>query len=400
MTETPTSLADIQALNADTFSLMRQGQYPEARLSGERALAIAEALLGAEHPEVAIALCHLGTIYTSLHKYADGELAFRRALAIQERIGGEQNDAVAVTLNAFGCHQLQRHDYDAAETLLRKALTIEEAALGLEHPDLAITLNNLAYACRRQARYDDADDLYRRATEILERAGGPMSVDLASALEGQAASNEESAKYDLAEALYRRALLIQEGKPTPDKALATLLNNLALLLWKVGKPDEGERLSLRSIGILEELLGLGHPLVADCLIDLASNYEVQGESQKAERCYRRAVAIQETRLPGLKVSSERRVVIPREYLTLAQSLLALASVCERVSKHGEAKQIRARIHYTAENEPFAGVESVPGHPGWVEAPFAGPESVPGHPRGQLASDESQVRSRRWWQFWK
>ena len=365
MTEPPTSLADIQALNAATSSLMRQGQYTEARLSGERTLGIAEALLGAEHPEVATALCQLGTIYTSLGRAADGELSFRRALAIQEH------------------------------------LAIKEGASATGHSGVATTLHNLAYACRRQARYDEADDLYRRATEILERAKGPMSADLALVLEGHAASNEDSGRYDVAEALYRRALLIQEGKPAPDKAFATLLNNLALLLWKTGKPDEGERLSLRSIEIFEGLLGPGHPVVADCLFDLGSHHEGQGQYQKAETCYRRAAGIQETRLPGLQISSERRVVVPSEYLTLGQSLMALARVCERLSKHVEAEQIRARIHYTADNSPYAGVESVTGHPGWVEAPFDSRDSVPAPPPGEkVASDGSRMRSRRWWQFWK
>ena len=362
MAEPPTTLADIQALNADVSSLMRQGQYTEARLSGERTLGFAETLLGAEHPEVAVALRQLGTIYISLGRFADGELSFRRALAIQERIG--------------------------------------EATLGLEHPDLATTLHNLAYACRRQARYDEADDLYRRATEILESSQGPMSADLAFVLEGRAASNEESGRFDVAEALYRRALLIQDRKPTPDRARASLLNNLALLLWKTGKPDEGERLSLRSIEMFEGLLGPGHPVVADCLFDLASHYEGQGHDQKAESCYRRAVAIQEARLPGMQLSPERRVVIPGEYLTLAQTLMALARVYEKLSRRDEAERIRARIHYTAENEPFAGVEAVPGHPGWVEAPFDGRNSVPAPPTGEkLALDGSRVRSRKWWQFW-
>lgn len=397
--ETPASLADLRASNSDTLSLMRQGRYGEARLSGERTLEIAEALLGPEHPEVAAVLCLLGTIYTSLGKYGDGETSFQRALAIQERMG-EKSGAVADTLNAFGVHRIQRRDHEAAESLLRRALAIHEAASGAGHPALATTLHNLAYACRRQARYDEADDLYRRATEILERAQGSMSSDLASVLEGRAASNEESGKYDVAEALYRRALVIQEGKPTPDRALAALLNNLALLFWKTGKRSEGERFSLRSIALFETLLGPGHPLVADCLFDLASHYEAHGQYQDADGCYRRAVAIQEAHLPGMQVSSERHVIVPSEHLTLAQSLLALARVCERLSKHGEAEQIRARIHYTAENEPFAGVESVPGHPGWVKASFDSRDPVPPFPPGeQLALDGSRVRSRRWWQFW-
>jgi tetratricopeptide (TPR) repeat protein len=307
----------------------------------------------------------------------------------------------AAALNALGVQQIQRRDYAAAERVLRRALALEEAAVGPDHPDLASTLHNLAYACRRQALYDEADVLYRRATKILEKAQGPMSGNLASVLEGHAASNEESGKCDEAEALYRRALLIREGAPAPDRALASLLNNLALFLWKTGKPEEGERLSLRSIEVFEGFLGVGHPLVADCLFDLASHYEEQGQYQEAEKCYRRAVAIQETHLPGLQLSSERQVVIPGEYLTLAQSLLALARVCERVSKHGEAKQIRTRIHYTADNKPFAGVESVPGHPGWVDAPFDSRNSMPAPPQGEKSAlGESQVRSRRWWQFWK
>lgn len=397
--ETSASLADLRASNSDTLSLMCQGRYGEARLSGERTLGIAEALLGPEHPDVAAVLCRLGTIYTSLGKYGDGETSFQRALAIQERMD-EKSGAVADTLNAFGVHRIQRRHYEAAESLLRRALAIQEAASGADHPALATTLHNLAYASRRQGRYDEADGLYRRAAGILEGAAGPTSADLAFVLEGHAASSEESGHYESAEALYRRALVIQEGKPTPDKALAALLNNLALLLWKTGNRSEGERLSLRSIGMFEELLGPDHPLVADSLFDLASHYEAEGRYPEAEGCYRRAVAIQETRLPGVQISSERRVIVPDEYLTLAQSLLALARVCERLSKLGEAEQIRARIRYTAENEPFAGAEPVPGHPGFVKAPFDGRDSVPAPSGKKPASDGSRTRSRRWWQFWR
>lgn len=367
MAEPPTSLADVQALNAGTLSLMRQGQYTEARVSGERALARAEASLGAQHAEVAIALGQLGTIYTFLEKYAEGELSLRRALAIQERTGGKPDEA---------------------------------AVSGSETPGLAAMLNNLAYSCRRQAKYDEADHLYRRASGILESTQGPMSSELAVVLESRAASNEERGTYEVAEALYRRALLIREAKPAPDRAFAQLLNNFALLLWKAGKPDEGERHSLRSIEVFEGLYGCDHSVVADCQVDLAAHYESQGRYREAESRLRRAVAIQETRLPGLRLDSRRHVVVPGESLTLARSLLALARVCERLSKRAEAEQIRARIFYTAEKEPFAGVEAVPGHPGWVEARFGGQEAATDGPGEPFASVESRARPKRWWQFWK
>jgi tetratricopeptide (TPR) repeat protein len=58
------------------------GNYGEAETMFRRALAMQDALLGPEHPELFSTLSNLADCYRRQHRYAEAEPLFRRALEI------------------------------------------------------------------------------------------------------------------------------------------------------------------------------------------------------------------------------------------------------------------------------------------------------------------------------
>jgi tetratricopeptide (TPR) repeat protein len=65
-------------------------------------------------------------------------------------------------------------------------------------------------------------------------------------------------------------------------AVATGLNNLALLYKDQGRYEEAEPLYSRALAIFENVLGLTHPSTVACRDNLRLLYEQQGWTDKAE----------------------------------------------------------------------------------------------------------------------
>lgn len=78
----------------------KQGKYEQAEPLHERALAINESMLGAEHPVTVQSLNNLANLYAEQGKYEQAEPLYQRALAIRERVlGAEHPDTKRVRKN-------------------------------------------------------------------------------------------------------------------------------------------------------------------------------------------------------------------------------------------------------------------------------------------------------------
>ncbi|MCG8510580.1 MAG: tetratricopeptide repeat protein [Rhodospirillales bacterium] len=112
-------------------ALFRAGNHQEAAVIMENAIRMTGNEVGADHPDLALALS--------------------RQAAIRSAMGDEEG----------------------AEKLYRRALAIDEKALGKDHPKVAGDLNNLAQLLRRSGRLEDSEPLFRRVLEIRRKAFGP-----------------------------------------------------------------------------------------------------------------------------------------------------------------------------------------------------------------------------------
>jgi tetratricopeptide (TPR) repeat protein len=281
-------------LNNLALLYYNQGKYEQAEPLYQRALAIRERVLGADHPDTAQSLNNLAALYRSQGKYEQAEPLYQRALAICERVPGDDHPDTATSLNNLAALYRSQGKYEQAEPLYQRALAIRERVLGADHPDTATSLNNLALLYYNQGKYEQAESLYQRALAICERVLGADHPDTATSLNNLAALYRSQGKYEQAEPLYQRALAIRERVLGADHLdTATSLNNLALLYYNQGKYEQAEPLYQRALAIRERVLGADHPDTAQSLNNLAALYRSQGKYEQAEPLYQRALAIYE-----------------------------------------------------------------------------------------------------------
>jgi tetratricopeptide (TPR) repeat protein len=100
------------------------------------------------------------------------EELLRRALAVQEAALPPDHPDLATPLNnlAYLCDEQKKHA--DAESLNRRALVIREKSLGPAHPEVAGSLNNLAWSLNAQGKRAEARECYVRALAIWEPARG------------------------------------------------------------------------------------------------------------------------------------------------------------------------------------------------------------------------------------
>ena len=259
-----------------------------------RALAIHEASVGPEHPDVAIGLNNLAGLLQATNRLGEAEPLYRRALAIHEASFGPEHPNVAIGLNNLAGLLQATNRLGEAEPLHRRALAIDEASFGPEHPNVATSLNNLAQLLQATNRLGEAEPLMRRALAIDEASFGPEHPNVAIGLNNLAGLLQATNRLGEAEPLYRRALAIHEasvGPEHPDVAIG--LNNLAGLLQATNRLGEAEPLYRRALAIHEASVGPEHPEVALILNDLAVLLRATNRLGEAEPLYRRTLAIYE-----------------------------------------------------------------------------------------------------------
>src|SRR2546423_2636566 len=84
---------EASALNQKVIELYSAGKYAEAIALAQRALAIREKALGADHPDVATSLNNLALLYKNQGRYADAEPLYKRSLAIYgTAVGRDQTE--------------------------------------------------------------------------------------------------------------------------------------------------------------------------------------------------------------------------------------------------------------------------------------------------------------------
>jgi tetratricopeptide (TPR) repeat protein len=243
--------------------LSGRAQFPAAKASFERALAIAEAAMGAEHPTVAIYINNLGRVLHDLGDLAGAKANLERALAIDEAAYGPNHPQVAIRANNLGGILLDLGDLAGAKASYERALRIDEAAYGLNHPTVANDVNNLGEALRELGDLAGAKASYERALPIAETALGPNHPQLARIVNNLSLVLQALGDLAGAKAGYERAITIGEAALGPNHPqVALFVNNLGMVLRDLGDLA-GAKANLQwAVAIAEASLGPDHPNVA------------------------------------------------------------------------------------------------------------------------------------------
>ena len=279
-------------LNQAALYLGTRAELGSALRLLRRALVIAEAIHGLDHPEVAKRALNIGEI---LRKQGDlpGALEYAgRALDIFEAAYGPMHRDVAVVANNIGQILKDQGDLSGALEYARRALAIDEAAYGPEHPEVATDANNIGLIFQSQGDLAGALEYARRAMDIDQAAYGPAHHKVAIRANniGQILKDQG----DLAGALEytRRALEIDEavyGTKRPEVAI--LVNNIGSILWRQRDFTGALEYTQRALDIDEAAYGPAHPKVAIRANNIGTILRDQGNPSEARRYIRRALTI-------------------------------------------------------------------------------------------------------------
>ncbi|MEP7337232.1 MAG: tetratricopeptide repeat protein [Acidobacteriota bacterium] len=288
------ALQEAEQLSAEAVRLRQAGQFDKALPVAERALAIREKTLGAEHLDTTSSLNTFALIHQDKGDYAKAEPLFQRALAIREKNLGAEHSATALSLNNLAELYRIKGNYTNAEPLFQRALTIREKSLGVEHPETASSLNSLGLLYTNKGDYAKAEPLFQRALAIRENTLGAEHPFVANLLDNLGELYRAKGDYAKAEPIYQRTLTIREKRLGAEHpGTATSLNNLALLYEAKGDYVKAEPLYQRSLKTYEKTLGAGHPYTANSINNLALLYKSKGDYEKAEPLFQRALANRE-----------------------------------------------------------------------------------------------------------
>ncbi|MGH9903117.1 MAG: tetratricopeptide repeat protein, partial [Pyrinomonadaceae bacterium] len=226
-TDDDRSLQEARKLHAQFARLQRVGRYDEARPLIERALAIAERVLGAEHVYVARLVGELGDNYYAGVDHAKAKPLYERALAILEKGLGAEHPRTAHAAHRLGVAYFIENDVAGADKLFNRALEVREKQLGPEHPQVALSLHDLGLLYDGRGDRAKAEQFLQRALAIAEKNPGTEDALLATALNSLGAHYLEKSDNERAEQFLQRSLAVREKLYGPEHFnLADVLHNL------------------------------------------------------------------------------------------------------------------------------------------------------------------------------
>ncbi|MFN5891034.1 MAG: tetratricopeptide repeat protein, partial [Dolichospermum sp.] len=158
-------------------------------------------------------------------------------------------------------------------------------------------------------------------TEVLYSLLGNLYAERVES----AKSTDRQKELTLAQEYLKQAIVLQT-KFQKLEALATSLNNLALLYHNQGKYSEAEPLYLDALEMKRRLFTGDHPNVATSLNNLASLYHKQGKYSEAEPLYLDALEMTKRLFTG-------------DHPNVATSLNNLANLYDSQGKYSEAEPL-------------------------------------------------------------
>jgi tetratricopeptide (TPR) repeat protein len=325
-------------LNQVGLYLRGRAQFAAARVSFERALAIAEAVYGPEHPEVASITNNLGSALRQLGDLAGAKASFQRALRIDQAAYGPDDPEVATDIHNLGTVLHDLGDYASARASFQRALRIDEAAYGPDHTAVARDLNCLGLLLLDLGDLASAKASFQRTVAIDEAAHGPDRPALARSLNNLARVLHHLGDLGGAKAHLERALGINQAAYGPDHpAVAGIVNNLGDVLQDLGDLVGAKASYERALGINEAIFGSEHRAVAGIVSNLGDVLQDLGDLAGARASFQRALAIDEAALgpdhPTTAIDVNNLGMVLRELGDLAGARAALqraVAICAAV----------------------------------------------------------------------
>ncbi|HOS42264.1 MAG TPA: tetratricopeptide repeat protein, partial [Armatimonadota bacterium] len=319
----------------------RRWEYtPQIEANTRRAVAIQEAAVGPDSPEMADALWELQEICYRTGHDAERETVLLRGLAIQERIYGKGDlrrlspwlDALTET---YAC--LQR--LADQEAVLRRILGPQRPEPGDDPVDMSYRTADLAAVLKAQGKFAEAEPYYLRMLANEEKEYGVNHFHLNFPLRALAEFYEAWGKPEKAQPMWERshALSMQEPNFSND-----VMEQLAANYLKLNQVDRAEA----AYAVYLDAINQRHPGKPEAglwrLLDWAEFEVKAGRYSEARAHVRQAAAL--PRPHDLRLYLDRRIAIG-----LGDAAFGLKEFPEAETQY---RQAVAALRAVAENSTY------------------------------------------------
>jgi len=227
-------------------------------------------------------------------------------------------------MNAF----VQKRYIDTEAILTALLNQLERDEPGSAHE--AIVLHDLGAAAHVQNHKSEAEAFYKRAVEIQKKVLRPDDPDLAFSLAGLGQTLRDDGRDAEENQINREILAIYRQHPENfPRDFPMCLMNVGVFAGRHNHLEQAQGLLAEATANFQKSEGANSLHLALASAELADVYDSQGKYAEAEASYRKALAIQETRLGP-------------DDADLGHTLNGLGNVLSNQGKSSEAKTLKMR----------------------------------------------------------
>ena len=174
----------------------------------EHALALREASVGPEHPDVALILSNLGACYDHAGDETRALATFQRALALREKIYGAGSPMLVATLNNLADFKSRNHDISGALEYILRAKAIAVKVPGPTSSLYHVVATTEAEILTALGRFADARAAFDATIELETKA---QSIELPTTLASRGALEFDAGKWASAASYDERSIAAYEA---------------------------------------------------------------------------------------------------------------------------------------------------------------------------------------------
>eukprot|EP00698_Gefionella_okellyi_P003690 TRINITY_DN1344_c0_g1_i3.p1 TRINITY_DN1344_c0_g1~~TRINITY_DN1344_c0_g1_i3.p1 ORF type:complete len:2301 (-),score=577.72 TRINITY_DN1344_c0_g1_i3:230-6262(-) len=264
-------------------AMSKQGKKGKVYSFYWKELSIRENALGFTNPYVASPLENLAELFGNDGDYQAANALYRRAVAIREEDG--EPLALASCLFQAGSMYRKFGEYQISEEFASRALELWQENLSGDHIDIAKCLHLLGWIAVSRGDMQNSNLFYKLAVDMKKRLIGEDHPEVLQSIVELARGMMLMGQHDESLELQRGVLSCVEASGGNTSFLGTVLNNISLVLIRMGQYTEALQHSKRGLEVRLQTLGSDHYYVTHAQTTNAMIAFYQGDYDTALSTY-------------------------------------------------------------------------------------------------------------------
>lgn len=252
----------------------------------------AKIMLGETEYHCSLAVFNLAGCYSQEGRYAEAEPLYLRSLPVLASAFGQSSVEYTRCFYTLASLYIDMGRYNDAEGMCAAAVNFYKELLGNESPDYLGALGSMGIIYQGQGKYDKAEEIFLALLNYF-KAMNSDKEQITTLQNNLGELYRTTGDYKRAEPALLEAVNMC---PENSLAIATSLNNLALVQKALGKYAESEKSYKKAIEAYKFLNRTHHPDYTNPLNNLGELYRTMGRSEEAIKAFKEVIVIRKSLL--------------------------------------------------------------------------------------------------------